>query len=233
MKVLGIETATRVCGVAVVEENLLLAERSVSREHIHSERVVPFVEEVLKASRTTLQQIDGVAVSIGPGSFTGLRIGLSAAKGLCFASGKPLAAVPTLDALAHRLVGHLEDGEFVCAVLDAKQGQVYAASYEHRDAGVVRKGDMQVLLWNEFLEGIVAGPPLILTGEGAERAFDRLRERGPVKGVSARVKLAPAELREASPRAVAALGMEILKNGTASNVAEVEPLYLKKFLVRV
>ncbi len=92
MKVLGIETATGVCGVAVVEEEALLAERWSSEQHIHSERIVRSVQVVLSESHLELHEVDGIAVSIGPGSFTGLRIGLSAAKGLCYASGKPLVA---------------------------------------------------------------------------------------------------------------------------------------------
>ncbi|MFQ5799800.1 MAG: tRNA (adenosine(37)-N6)-threonylcarbamoyltransferase complex dimerization subunit type 1 TsaB, partial [Bacteroidota bacterium] len=175
MKVLGIETATGVCGVAVVEEEVLLAERWSSEQHIHSERIVRSVQVVLSESHLELREVDVIAVSIGPGSFTGLRIGLSAAKGLCYASGKPLVAVPTLDALAHRVVGLCEEGKIVCTVLDAKRDEVYSAWYERRGPRMERKSDYQVLHREEFLKRLRSMSSVMLTGEDAGRSIDRIK----------------------------------------------------------
>src|SRR5712692_6734191 len=100
MIVLGIETATAVCGAAIVEDAGVRAEASIEAEHIHSEKLISLIDEALNRATIPFSSIDSVAVSIGPGSFTGLRIGLSVAKGLVYAGGKSLAAVSTLEALA-------------------------------------------------------------------------------------------------------------------------------------
>lgn len=233
MKVLGIETATGVCGVAVVEEEVLLAERWSSEQHIHSERIVRSVQVVLSESHLELREVDVIAVSIGPGSFTGLRIGLSAAKGLCYASGKPLVAVPTLDALAHRVVGLCEEGKIVCTVLDAKRDEVYSAWYERRGPRMERKSDYQVLHREEFLKRLRSMSSVMLTGEDAGRSIERMRslKRSDEdwRGISA----VPLELRSVSAQAVAALGLEMMREGKTFDLAELEPMYLKEFLVNV
>lgn len=99
MNLLGIETSTAACGVAVVSDGGMNVERSIVEAHIHSEKLLTLVRTVLGEAKIGLNEIDAVAVSIGPGSFTGLRIGLSSAKGLCYALEKPLLTVPTFDAI--------------------------------------------------------------------------------------------------------------------------------------
>ena len=100
MNVLAIETSTARCGVALTLDRRTVVERSIIEAHIHSEKLLTLVKDVLTEARIGMDKLDGVAVSIGPGSFTGLRIGLSSAKGLCVALDKPLATVPTFDAIA-------------------------------------------------------------------------------------------------------------------------------------
>jgi len=102
--ILSIETATELCGVALVDKQRCLCERIVVEKNIHSERLMVLVDEVLREAGVTVASLDGVAVSIGPGSFTGLRIGLSAGKGLAYARSLPILAVPTLDAIAYEAV---------------------------------------------------------------------------------------------------------------------------------
>ena len=233
MKVLGIETATSICGVAVVEEESLLAERWINEQHIHSERIVRFVDEVLSESRVQLSEVAGIAVSIGPGSFTGLRIGLSAAKGLCYASGKPLVAVPTLDALVHRVIDFCDDGKIVCAVLDAKRDEVYSAWYERRGQRMDKKSDYRVLRRGEFLKILGSKSSVLVTGEEAERSIERMRtlklNDNDLRGISA----APRELGRPSAQAIAVLGLKLLRKGKKSDLAALEPMYLKEFLVKV
>ena len=100
MIVLGIETATAVCAVALVDDDVVRAERRYEIPQAHSEKLMECVDDCLKSAGLALSSIDGIAISIGPGSFTGLRIGLSVAKGLAFATDKPVVGVPTLEALA-------------------------------------------------------------------------------------------------------------------------------------
>ena len=100
MIVLGIETSTEVCAVGLANDDGAYAERALVESHIHSEKLLTLITEILEQQHTQLSELDAISVSIGPGSFTGLRIGLSTAKGLCFALGKPLVIVPTLEAMA-------------------------------------------------------------------------------------------------------------------------------------
>lgn len=226
MRVLGLETATSVCGAAIVEEEAVLAERWTHEQHVHSERIVRFVEEVLSESRLELRELDGVAVSIGPGSFTGLRIGLSVAKGLCYASERPLVVVPTLDALAHRLIDWCDEEKVVCAVLDAKRDEVYSAWYEKRGQRMEKKSSDCLSRREDFLRSLASKSSIVLTGEDAERLLEQLNRLG---GIA----IAPSELRRASARAVAALGLQLLREGKTADVSSVEPTYLKEFLVKL
>ena len=100
MTLLGIETATAVCGVALVRDGEVLAEKAVEERYAHAEKLFGFLDDVLESSGVPLRELHGIAVSIGPGSFTGLRIGLSVAKGLHVATGIPVIPVPTMEALA-------------------------------------------------------------------------------------------------------------------------------------
>ena len=122
MLVLGIETSSRHGGVAIIGEDRVLCEAVLSVEVTHSERLLPAVDRALDEARITLEGLGGIAVSIGPGSFTGLRIGLSTAKGLAYATGLPLVGVPTLEAMAWTLPAARWQ---VCPVLDARKQEVY------------------------------------------------------------------------------------------------------------
>src|SRR5512137_274131 len=128
MYILGIETATKTGGVAIVSEQGVVAEYTLNIEVTHSERLMSTVDRVLADTGLTISNIDGFGISIGPGSFTGLRIGLSTVKGLAFTTGKRVAAVPTLKALAWNIPYPLHP---VCPLLDAKKKEVYAALYRH------------------------------------------------------------------------------------------------------
>ena len=132
MKVLAIETATSVCAAATVSDGIALFEALLDEKYVHAEKLLAQVDEVLVKSGWSLQQLDCIAVSIGPGSFTGLRIGLGVAKGLSFAVGVPLVSVSTLKALAQRVVdeGVASEGDTVLALLDARKDEVYSCFYK-------------------------------------------------------------------------------------------------------
>ncbi len=101
MKILGIDTATPFLALGVVEDDKVLSELRFNAGQTHAQILIPSIDRVLNEASLKLEELDGIAISIGPGSFTGLRIGLATAKGLCFASGKPLISVPTLDGLVY------------------------------------------------------------------------------------------------------------------------------------
>ena len=141
MTVLGIETSTAVCSVGLAcldptdidgETNKynLLAEKSLVESHIHSEKLLTLIQELCDEQKLKLSQLDGVAVSMGPGSFTGLRIGLSTAKGLCFALEKPLIAVPTFASIAKSVIMAHPQYARIIVCIDAKQREYYIGTYE-------------------------------------------------------------------------------------------------------
>ena len=122
MKLLALESSGLVASAAIVEDDVLIAEYTTDFKKTHSQTLLPMVDEIVRMTETDLSTIDAIAVSAGPGSFTGLRIGAATAKGLCLALDKPLIAVPTLDALIYG-VGPTE--KLVVPIMDARRNQVY------------------------------------------------------------------------------------------------------------
>lgn len=130
MRALGIETATSIASVGIVVEDQVAAERHLPMRGSHARTLLPLIDETLRDAALALSDLELLAVSIGPGSFTGLRIGLSVAKGLALATGLPVVGVPTLEAYA-RAAG--ARAGLVCPVLDARKGEVYGAAFRWQD----------------------------------------------------------------------------------------------------
>lgn len=127
MKILALDSSGLVASVAIVTENELLAEYTVNYKKTHSQTLLPMLDEIVTMIGLELSEIDAIAISSGPGSFTGLRIGSATAKGLGYALDKPIIAVPTLDALAYNLYG---TDKIICPIMDARREQVYTGLYE-------------------------------------------------------------------------------------------------------
>jgi len=169
---LALET-TGMCGsIALVAEGVCVAEFSLQTRATHSRRLLHGVEWLLNQVGCDWPQIHGIAVSLGPGSFTGLRIGLSTAKGLAMAADKPLVGVPTLDALAAQFA-HLAHP--LCVVLDARKKEVYAAFYESSAHGAFRRTSDFLVLAPETLAAKIT-VPTVLVGDGAVLYEERFRE---------------------------------------------------------
>jgi len=218
MKVLGIETATKTGGVALLSAAGVVAEYTLSIEVTHSERLMATVERMLSDTGTPLSEVDGFAVSVGPGSFTGLRIGAATAKALAFATGRPVAAVPTLMALAWN-VPHAAVP--VCPLLDAKKQEVYAGVYRTASGGIETVIEPSVLPLAD-LAARLAGPT-VFTGE-ASLVFRREIER--LLGGSAR--FAPLAAVVPSAASVAELGRQELLAGRASDPDTLAPVYIRR-----
>lgn len=219
MIVLGIETSTAVCSVAIFRSDGMSWERRVVESHIHSEKLLTLLQEVCRDAQITLSAVDGVSVSSGPGSFTGLRIGMSAAKGLCLGLDRPLASVPTFDALADEAFEKMTDAKVIAICLDAKQGDYYMDLYE-RTGETVRS-----------VRGVEA-LPLQLLSRGM--TFDAVVTD---KEQEVRANVAPGvsvlnvlDLCTALP--IAKRGLRLLAEGSGVDIASAEPFYLKSFVVR-
>ena len=130
MKILGIESASLTASAAIWEDDILTAEYTVNYKKTHSQTLLPMIDEIVTMTETDLETVDAIAVSGGPGSFTGLRIGSATAKGLGLALKKPLIHVPTLDAMAYQ---HYGTDRVICPMLDARRGQVYVGIYQFHE----------------------------------------------------------------------------------------------------
>ncbi len=217
MKILAIETSTMLGGVAIADEKGLIAETRLNVKSTHSERLMATIDEQLNQSGTKLVDIDAFAVASGPGSFTGLRIGLGTAKGLCHATGKPLVMVPTLEAFA-RSFPFAEHP--VCIMLDARRGEVYAAVFRW-DSGFVKLLDEVSAAPEDLFRELDS--PVILAGEGALVYRERLSAL-----LGERAVFAPLVNMVPSPANVAMLGLEKALQGEFTEIASAEPFYIRK-----
>ena len=127
MKILAIDTSGQTASAALIEDEKLIGEFTQNDKLTHSQTILPMVAEICEKTNTDPKDVDYIACAVGPGSFTGLRIGAATAKGLCLGLNKPLLAVPTLDALAYHMF--MTDA-IVCPIMDARRQQVYACFYE-------------------------------------------------------------------------------------------------------
>ncbi|MCX8071283.1 MAG: tRNA (adenosine(37)-N6)-threonylcarbamoyltransferase complex dimerization subunit type 1 TsaB [Candidatus Binatia bacterium] len=211
------ETATWLASVALSKDESVIAEWESLTRGQHAAVLLPAIRALLKDASVTLADIDAVAVSVGPGSFTGLRVGLSVAKGLAFARKIPVVAVPTLEALAYAA---LPAEEPILTVLDARKGEVYAAGY-HPAGKVLQPWLPEVLLPFEELVSKVTHPCVVI-GDAVEAYGALFRER-----LGDQVRVLP--FPEWAPRAriVASLAGERLRQGHALGDPPEEPHYLR------
>lgn len=182
MKLLCFDTTAKTATAAVVTEGKILAESSVTIGLTHSQTLMPLTDGMLKAAGITLSDIDLVAVSQGPGSFTGLRIGIGTVKGICQGGGKKCIGISTLEALAYGFEGL---DVLICPAMDARCNQVYTALFDGRD-GVGRLWEDQALTIAELGEKLAAfDRPVMLTGDGAELVYKALSDKLPMLRLAA------------------------------------------------
>jgi len=218
MYILGIETSTKTGSVAVLSEKGVVAQYSLNIEVTHSERLMATVDRVLVDTGMTISQLDGFSVAIGPGSFTGLRIGLSTVKGLALAVDKPVAVVPTLLALAWNVPYPAYP---VCPMLDARKKEVYMALYVFDGTALQQKISEAVVPISQ-LGSRIAGKT-IFTGEAAyiHRAeIERL--------FGDRALIAPRSVVLPSAATIAEIGLELLNSGRHSDPDSLAPLYIRR-----
>jgi len=218
VKVIGIDTSTMTGSIGLVDEDRPVAQYSLKIDVTHSERLMEAVDIVLQGARSKLEEIDGFAVSIGPGSFTGLRIGLGTVKGLCMATGKPASAVSTLEALASNMpfCRYL-----LCPILDARKKEVYAALFKYREDGcMIRLTDDRVVS-PESLIGQIR-EPVVFLGDGVDVYKDFLKGR-----LGDNAYFAPMNAMLPSGISVARIGLSKLERGEIISGAEV-PVYIRR-----
>jgi tRNA threonylcarbamoyladenosine biosynthesis protein TsaB len=228
-KILNIETSTRVCSVSLSVDGKVVKIKESRVKNSHAEQVTLFTEEVVKKAGMQLTDIDAVAVSKGPGSYTGLRIGVSTAKGLCFAIDKPLISIGTLDAMAWGLVNALENKKqlvnayLYCPMIDARRMEVYDAVYRS-DLSKLKEVSATILEEDTY-SGFLETHPMIFGGDGAEKAKGLLFKRYP--------KAYFLDGFEPSSMYMAELAEKKYDNNDFEDVAYFEPFYLKDFIAGI
>lgn len=220
MPILAIDTATMVSSVAVADKDRLLAELTVQTRLTHSETLLPHVEQALKLAGVEKAALEGVAVSLGPGSFTGLRIGLAAAKAIAYGLDIPIFGIPTTEALAWH---YPVPGVAVVPFIDAQKGNVYSAVYQWQEEGFAEISPVQVYTMEEALELCGAQPVHVLAV--GDMAVKRLAGR---EDLPSNVQVPPPHV--VMPRAanVAMAGLKRLAAGQEDSVMNLEPVYIRR-----
>ena len=214
--ILNIETSTTNCSVSLSKEGeTLVLKEDYNDNYSHAERLHVYIDDVLKQAKISLTNLDAIAVSKGPGSYTGLRIGVSAAKGLCYALNKPLISVSTLEALTHQI--NVEDGVIV-PMIDARRMEVYSAVFnsEHKQ---IRDTEAQILDENSFTKYLENGKVYFI-GNGVEKTKTLINHSNAVF----------VENKLPSAKEMSLLAFTKYKKNDTEDVAYFEPYYLKDFI---
>lgn len=228
-RIILIETSTSLCSTAIVEDGRVVCERLSSEPRVHASMTAPYVSEMLNELGLKVKDCSAVAVGKGPGSYTGLRVGVSTAKGLCFGAGIPLISVGTLDTLVWQAVdeGLVPEGcKYIIPMIDARRMEVYTGIFTP-DGRQVSPTVAQVVTEESFREQLAEGPVLFI-GDGAEKCRE-------VIGALRQAQGPEATFVQCCPKAS---GMRIpavkaLKEKTFEDVAYFEPFYLKEFMTTV
>ena len=219
MKILALETSAKAVSAAISENGRILASGYQDTGLTHSRTLMPMVEAMLKNAGLTVRDCDAVAVAAGPGSFTGIRIGVSAAKGLAFGADRPCAAVSTLEAMA-RNVSHM-DALVVCA-MDARRNQIYNALFTAEQGRLTRRTPDRAIGLAELAEELRGEAlPIVIVGDGATLCEKFLREAG------LPCRLAPPHLVMQNAVSVALCGEDLARAGKLVSAQELLPVYLR------
>lgn len=219
MKILALETSAKAVSAAVSENGKILCSGYQDTGLTHSRTLMPIVEHILKNTDLTMADIDVIAVSAGPGSFTGIRIGVSAAKGLAFAADKPAIGVSTLAAMARNVA--FADGLIICA-MDARRSQVYNALFEANDGHLSRLTPDRAIALADLAEEIKDDPrPKTIVGDGARLCYDFLQN------ADIPCRLAPAHLVMQNAMSVALEAEALAAEGGLVTAQDLQPVYLR------
>ncbi len=218
--ILCIETATTVCSVALCHDGKLLDKEESTDDKSHASHLTVFIEDILKRSGTEAERLDAVAVSKGPGSYTGLRIGVSVAKGIAYAADIPLIAVPTTE-LMYNGARKSGDYDYYCPMIDARRMEVYTAVYD-KNGNEVKTISAEVITGDSFVEILNRGKMLFF-GNGAAKCRDIITHPSASFDDSFII----------SSKYMCALAQKAFDSKKFEDVAYFEPFYLKDFIATI
>ena len=219
MRILSIDSSAFPASAAIVNGGKITAEFFINTKLTHSQTLMPMIKSVLDMSGTKIEDLELVAVTVGPGSFTGVRIGVASAKGIAMPGNIPCCGISALEALAYNFYNAADD-MVICACMDARCGQVYNALFEIHDGKVIRLTEDRTILISELLgETENFENSIYLVGDGAELCYETFKEFGAV--------LVPENVRYQRASSVAFAAHEQSLAGHTSTAAELQPLYLQ------
>lgn len=215
MKILAVDTSAKSCSVAILNDNKILGSFFINTALTHSQTLLPMIDNVIKNTNTDLDSIDCFAVSSGPGSFTGVRIGVSAIKGIALPLNKPCVSVSTLEAMAYNLSDY---NCIICAVMDARCKQVYNAMFKVTNGAITRLCDDRALSIADLGEELkTINEKIILVGDGAELCYNSFKELN----INVDIATESNRYQNAVGVALASIDKQFI------NAAELMPLYLR------
>jgi len=217
--ILSIETSTKICSVALLRDNIILASSDIRVERSHSKYITVLIENLFIHSGEKLGNVDAIAVSKGPGSYTGLRIGVSTAKGLCYALDKPLIAINTLEAMAFEANKFNYNKVLLCPMIDARRMEVYCAVYD-ADLNSLEEVSAKIIDKDSFRDQLDK-QPILFFGDGAQKCKAELGD-----------SMNAIFIDNVFPTAasVGYLALKALEEKRFEDVAYFEPFYLKDFV---
>ena len=218
MKILAVDTATKSCSVAVIDNDALLAESTLMEDETHSRHLLSLVDAVMVKAELKLAQLDGFAVCVGPGSFTGLRIGIASIKGLAYALNKPVVGVSSLKTLAWQCQ---KTSYLICPLIDARKQQVFFGRYRYQNEALRIDGREQVASPAEAVRGI--REPSVFIGNGAELYRDHILSE---LGELAHFVSGQQQIIQAS--AIARLSLSRFINQETDDVHSLVPHYIRR-----
>lgn len=222
MKILGIDTSTPIGSVALIDGENIVAEHTLSIVQAHSSRLMPAIDTVLKWGDITPDTLDGCAIGIGPGSFTGIRIGVATAKSLCYAVDKPIVGISTLEAIAYNLRW---TDSIVCPILDARRSEIYGSVFQGGPEWHRLTDDLCLPIdafLNELNKHTSQNPTTIFVGDGLATYGDDVREQ-----LSDTVNFADAIFNVPRGASIARLGAQRLNQGDSDSYWTLVPNYVR------
>lgn len=216
--ILNIDTSTSVCSVALCKEGKVIALKENNEGLNHSVLLGTYTDSILKENNLTVAQLDAISISMGPGSYTGLRIGVSLSKGLCFGAGKPLIAVNTLQALAQSVSTRIKEDAWYCPMIDARRMEVYTAFFDNENR-IIMETKAEIIDATSFAD-ILATHKVYFFGDGSNKIKDTLTSPNAcyLDGI------------ETSATNMAVISEQKFKAGQFEDIAYFEPFYLKDFI---
>ena len=218
MRILAVDTATTSCSVAIVDNTSLLSEFTLAKEETHSKHLMDMIKAALRMSGLNFSDLDGFAVTRGPGSFTGLRIGISTIKGLVVASEKPVVGVSSLEALAFQ-VSYSRD--LICPILDARRGEVYFSRYRFLNGHLKKQTKERVAPPDQAVEDL--NESCLFVGNGALLYKEMILEK-----MGELASFAPLIKNTIRASTMAYLSMAKFENNDTDDIEKILPYYIRK-----